>query len=106
MPNDSEYPEINCPHAYELYHGKGVLFRVRRGNRKTVWKGTFRVALNSKYIVIDVVVEGTATSFTEEHLPLTQEIVESIIPAPKEVLESFENQIAFLIPLILLAPPP
>ena len=99
-----DYPEINCPNAYELYHGKGVLFQVRRGREIKIWEGKFRVALNSKYILIDVVVEQTAASVTEDHLPLTQEIVESIQPAPKEVLESCENRIAFVIPNVLVAP--
>jgi hypothetical protein len=62
MPNDLEYPEINCPGAYERYNGKGVLFRAQRGSRTHVWKGTFRVAPNEKYILIDVVVEGAPNS--------------------------------------------
>jgi hypothetical protein len=100
-----DYPRINCPNAFQTYNGKGVLFRSKLWGRIAQWKGEFFVAPNSMWVCIKVVVARSDTSFTEETLPLTQEIVESIQPAPQEVLDAFEGEIAFLIPKVLVAPP-
>jgi hypothetical protein len=98
------YPEIDCPEAHDLYHDKGVMFRVKSGGRVETWKGKFCVAESSKWMRIDVVVPGTENGVTEQQFPISQETLETIRPAPKLVMEQAGTQVAFVIPQILPLP--
>jgi hypothetical protein len=98
------YPEIDRWGAHELYHDKGVMFRVRTGGRVETRKGKFFVAADSKWMRIDLVVQEADKPSTVLHIPISQEIVESISPASKLVQEQFGNQVAFVIPQILPLP--
>lgn len=102
----NDYPEINCPKAYDAYHGKSVLFRVRRGKRVDEFVGRFFVSPTSKWMRIDSVVEQTHVSQAVEQLPIDQTIVQSILPAPMGILDAAGAQIDFVIPLVIVLPHP
>jgi hypothetical protein len=97
-------PEIDFPDAYDRYHDKGVLFRVKSAGKVETRTGRLCVASDSRWMRIDVEVEGADGASTLQ-VPLSQETVESIRPANKLVQQQHGNNVAFVIPNILSLPP-
>ncbi len=98
-------PEIDFPGAYERYHGKGVLFRVKVGTKVESRRGRLSVGEDSRWMRIDTGVEGAANLQASPPVPLTQEMVESLRPATKLVQEQYGNTVSFVLPQILSLPP-
>jgi hypothetical protein len=87
------------------YHGKGVIAHVMTGTRPEVFEGVFFVGENSKWMRIDFFA-GKDARGNARVLPfyVTQEIAESIMPASKEVLDSYAGRVSFVVQRVL--PPP
>jgi hypothetical protein len=47
---------------------------------------------------IDWIVTFTGAKMVVEHIPVSQEILQNIQPAPQTVLDAFDAQIPFVIP--------
>lgn len=101
--NPLNYPQINCPGAYEKYDKKVVLLRIRKNKRESEIEGVFWVSPDSKDMRIDFV--GFAGNVrTVDSLPIDDRTAQSIVPAPKQVTDETKGRVQFLIPLVLVLP--
>jgi hypothetical protein len=99
-----KHPEISIPNAYEIYHGKNVLFRVKRARGTTDHVGSIVVSPNSNWMRIVVKQREDEKEFSVQMISLDQAIAESIQPAPNQVKAAYPDQVDFVIPGLLVLP--
>jgi hypothetical protein len=89
--------EINCPNANKIYDGKGVLFKLKLGGKTFLNDGKFLVAPNSKAMWIEYNMRIVKGEMVSDILPITDEIIKSIFPASKQVIDDSKDEIVFVI---------
>ena len=89
--------EIDCPKAWDTYNDKGVLFQRISFGKPVIIEGKFSVALNSKAMWIEWIVEVTAGKVTFESIPVTPEILGGILPASQKVVDDSKGKILFVV---------
>jgi hypothetical protein len=87
------------------YHKKGVIAHIMTGTGPAVHEGVIVVGENSKSMRIDFSAGKDAQGKPlVRPFYVTQEIAESIVPASKEVLNTYGGRVSFVLQRVL--PPP
>jgi hypothetical protein len=91
------YPPLNWKTSSSVYDGKGVVFHATQNRSPLEIEGTFHVSGDGQGMHIQYAAHVAGGEVTEVLLPVNQQVLESIEPAPKALSDAFAGKVAFVL---------